>query len=67
MLHIPKIFDYLKIFTDDKVIKFGEYFKSRKEKFRSKLIEEQNLKEFVELLYIFLTTPDKIETFFEMV
>ena len=61
MLHIPKIF------TDDKVIKFGEYFKSRKEKFRSKLIEEQNLKEFVELLYIFLTTLDKIEKFVEMV
>ena len=67
MLHIPKIFYYLKILTDDKVIKFGEYFKSRKEKFRSKLIEEQNLKEFVELLYIFLTTPDKIEKFVEMV
>ena len=50
-----------------KVIKFGKYFKSTKEKFRSKLIEEQNLREFVESLYIFLTTPDKIEKFVEMV
>ena len=46
MLYIPKIDNYLKIFIDhevkDFVVKnFGEYFKSTKKKFYSKLSEEQ--------------------------
>ena len=49
MLYIPKIDDYLKIFTDDKVknfvtVCFSEYFKSAKEKLYSKLSKEQNLR-----------------------
>ena len=57
MLYIPKIDDYLKIVTDDEVkdfvaINFSEYFKS--------IREEQNLRKVAKLLYIFLTTPDKV-------
>ena len=71
MLYIPKIDDYLKIFTDDEVkdfvaINFSEYFKSTKEKLYSKLNEEQNLRKVVKWLYIFLTTPDEVEKFAKM-
>ena len=50
----------LKILTDDKVkdfvaIVFTEYFKS--------LREEQNLRKFAKLLYIFLTTPGEVEKY----
>ena len=63
MLCIPKIDDYLKIFTDKEVkdfvpINFREYFKSTKEKLYSKLNEEQNLRKVAKLLNIFLTTTD---------
>ena len=45
MLHIPKIGDYLKIFTDEEMkdfvaINFSEYFKSIGEKLYSKVNEE---------------------------
>ena len=68
MLHIPKIDDYLKILTDDKVkdfvtINFSEYFKSAREKFYSKLPEEQDLRKVPESLYIFLTTPDEVKKY----
>ena len=58
MLYIPKINDYLKILTDEKVkdfvvINFSEYFKS--------IREEQNLRKGAKWLYIFLTTPDEVE------
>ena len=58
MLHIPKIDDYLKLLTDNKVkdfvaITFSEYFKSTR--------GEQNLRKVAKSIYIFLTTPDKIE------
>ena len=48
MLYISKIGDYLKILTNDEVrdfvvIRFGEYFESKREKFYSKLSEEQNI------------------------
>ena len=48
MLYIPKIHVYLKILTNDEVkdfsaINFSEDFKSTREKFYSKLSEEQNL------------------------
>ena len=71
MLHIPKFGDYLKILTGDEVkdfvvIKFGDYFKSTKEKLYSKLNEEQNLRKIVESLYIFLTTPNEVEKYVEM-
>ena len=71
MLYIPKVGDCLKILTDHElndfvVINFGEYFKSMREKLHSKLSEEQNLRKVVELLYIFLTTPDEVEKYFEM-
>ena len=62
MLYIPKIDDYLKILTDEEVedfvaINFSEYFKS--------IREEQNLRKVAKLLYIFLTTPDKVEKYGE--
>ena len=46
MLYIPKICDYLNILTgkevkDFVVIKFGEYFKSTKDKLYSKLFEKK--------------------------
>ena len=48
MFYIPKIDDYLKVFTDEKVkdfvVKtFGKYFKSTKKKLFSKVNEEKNL------------------------
>ena len=57
MLYVPKIVDYLKIFTDKEVvdfiaINFREYFKS--------LREEKNLRKVAKLVYISLTTPDKV-------
>ena len=71
-LYIQKIDDYLKILTDDKVkdfavINFGEYFRYAKEKIYSKLNEEQNFRKVAETLYIFLTTPDEVEKYVEMV
>ena len=58
MLYIPKLDDYLKIFTDEEVkdfvaIDFREYFIPIK--------EEQNLRKSAKSLYIFLTTPDEAE------
>ena len=65
MLCIPKIYDYLKIFTDnevkDFVVKhFDEYFKSTKEKLYYKLREKQKIRT---LLYIFLTKPNEVEKY----
>ena len=71
MLYIPKIGDYLKILTDDKMkdfeaINFSECFKSTREKFFSKLSEEQNLGKVAESIYIFLTTPDAVENYIQI-
>ena len=60
MLHVPKIDDYLKIFTDEEVedfvaINFSEYFKC--------IREEQNVREVAILLYISLTTSDEVEKY----
>ena len=60
MLCIPKIDDYLKIFTDKEVkdfvaINFSEYFNS--------IREERNLRKVSKSLYIFLTTPDEVEKY----
>ena len=70
MLYISKIDNYLKILTEDEVndfvgINFSEYFKSTRKKIYSKLSEEQNLRKVVELLYIFLTTPNEVERYVE--
>ena len=59
MLYIPKIYDYLKIMTDEKlknfvVVNFEEYFKSMKEKLYSKLWEKQNVRRVAELLVTFV-------------
>ena len=59
MLYIPKIYDYLKIMTDEKlnnfvVANFEEYFKSMKEKLYSKLWEKQNVRRVAELLVTFV-------------
>ena len=67
-MYIPKIDDYLKMLTDDKVkdfvaINVSEYFKSTREKLYSKLSEEQNPRKVEKLLYIFLTTPDEVEKY----
>ena len=60
MLYIPKIDDYLKIWTDEEVkhsiaINFSEYFKSIREK--------ENLRKATEWLYIFLITTDEVEKY----
>ena len=52
MLYIPKVDDYLKILTKEKVkdfvaMNFSEYFKSTSEKLYSKLTEEQNLRKLL--------------------
>ena len=49
------------------VINFSGYFKSMREKLYSKLSEEKNLRKFAELLDIFLTTPDDVEKYVEMI
>ena len=71
MLYIIKIGDYLNILTDDEVkdfvvINFGKYFIFSREKLYSKLSEEQNLREVVQWLYIFLTTPGEVEKYNEL-
>ena len=68
MLYIPKINIYLKILPDDEVkdfavINFSEYFKSTREKLYSKLSEKQNLRKVTESFYVFLTTPDEVEKY----
>ena len=60
MSYITRSDDYLKILTGEDVkdfvaINFSEYFKS--------VSEEQNLRKATKSLYIFLTTPDKIEKY----
>ena len=60
MLYIPKINDYLKILTDEKVkdfvaTNFSEYFTSTR--------EEQNLRKVAKSRYICLTTPDEVEKY----
>ena len=64
MLYIPNIDNYLKILTDAEVkdfaaINFSECLKSTKEK--------QNLRKVAKSLYIFLTTPDEIEKYVQLI
>ena len=47
-------------------INFSEYFKSTIEKLYSKLCEGKNIRKVAESLYIFLTIPDEVEIYVEM-
>ena len=63
--------DYLKIMTDPEVkdfvvINFAEYLKSTGEKLYPKVSEEQNLRKVAESNYIFLTTPNEVKKYVEM-
>ena len=58
-MYIPKIDDYSEILTDEDVknfvvISLSEYFKTMR--------EEQNLRKAAKSLYIFLTTPDEVQS-----
>ena len=60
ILYIPKIDDYLKILTNEKVKDFlakdfSKYFKS--------IRNEQSLRKVAKSLYIFLTTLDEVEKY----
>ena len=66
MLYLPKINGYLKIQEDFTVINFGKNIKSTREKWYSKLCEEQNFRKVVESFYIFLTTSDEVGKYVEM-
>ena len=46
--------------------KFGDYFKSGREKLYCKLSEEQNLRKIAKSLYIVLATSDEMEEYMEM-
>ena len=59
MLYIQKTDDYFKILTDEEMKDFvakhfSEYFKS--------ISEEQNFRKVAKSLYIFLTTPDEVQS-----
>ena len=58
MLHIPKIDDYLEILTDEEVKDFVTI------NFSESIREEENLRKVAKSLYIFLTTPDEVESNF---
>ena len=45
---------------------FGEFFKSTKERLHYNFCEEQNIRKDAELLYIFLTIPDEVEKYVQM-
>ena len=67
-MYIPKIDDGLKILTDNEVNDFvaktfGEYFKSTKGKLFPKSFGEENIRRVAESLYIFVTTPAKVEKY----
>ena len=58
MFYMPKIADYSKILTDEKikyfvVINFGKCFKSARGSLYSKLGEEKNIRKVAESLYTF--------------
>ena len=63
MLHIPKNNDYLEILTNEEAkdfvaTNFSEYFKS---------IREENLRKVANSLYIFLTTSNEVEKYFNQI
>ena len=56
MLYIPKIDDYLEILTDEEVKDFVAI------NFSETIKEEQNLRKVAKLIYLFLTTPDEVQS-----
>ena len=67
MLNITKINDNLKILTHEEVKDFLVIDeKLIREKLFSKLNEEQNFRNVVKMFYIFVTTPDEVETYVEI-
>ena len=48
------------------VISFGNYCESTREKLYSKLSEEQSLQKVAKAVYVFLTIPDEVEKYVEM-
>ena len=56
MLHIPKVDDYLEILSDKEVKDFVP------KNFNETIRKEKNLRKVAKSLYIFLTTPDKVES-----
>ena len=63
-MYIPKIDDYLKISTYEEVnnfvaINFSEYFEFMR--------EEQNFRKIDKSLYLFLTIPDEVEKYVEII
>ena len=56
MSYIPKIDDCLKIFTDEEVKNFVAKI------FCESIKEKQNLRKVAQSLYLFLTTPDKVQS-----
>ena len=71
MLYIPKIADYLKILTDQEVkdfvlITFDECFESTREALYSKL-SEKYLRKVLESFYTFLTKPDEVGKYVELI
>ena len=66
MLYFPQADYYVKILIDKVVKNFGVYFKSTTEKLYSKLCIDQNIRKVAESLYSFLTTPDEVEKYVEM-
>ena len=72
MLYIPKIADDSKILTDEEVknfvlINFCEYFKHTGEIFYPKLREEKHLRKAAESFCSFLTTPDEVEKYVDLI
>ena len=55
-MYIPKIDDYLEILTDEEVKDFVAI------NFSKSIKEEQNLRKVAKLLYLFLTTPDEVQS-----
>ena len=63
-MYIPKIDDYLKILTYEEVnnfvaINFSEYFEFMR--------EEENFRKIDKSLYLFLTIPDEVEKYVEII
>ena len=56
MMYIPKIDDYLEILTDEEVKDFVAI------NFSKSIKEEQNLRKVAKSLYLFLTTPDEVQS-----
>ena len=58
MLYIPKIDEYLEILTDEEVKDFAVI------NFSESINEERNLRKVAKSLYLFLATPDKVQSNF---